>query len=60
MAGLNRTYIQKTKAEIEELLRTSWDLVSKRNSEIENYSKKALKLADSIDSNNYRGLAIIE
>lgn len=60
MGSINRTYIQNTKAEIESLLHTSWDLVSKRNSEIENLSQKALELANSIDSNNYRGLAIIE
>jgi len=60
MAESKRTYIQKTKDEIEALLHTSWDLVTKRNSEIDAISKKALALADSIDSNNYRGLSIIE
>ena len=60
MAGLNRTYIQEVKAEIEDILHTSWDLVSKRNSEIQELSAKALELADKIDSKNYRGLATIE
>lgn len=45
---------------IETLLHTSWDLVSKHNSEIKELSEKALELATSIHSNNYKGLALME
>ncbi|MFI5170736.1 MAG: ATP-binding protein [Chitinophagales bacterium] len=45
---------------IEELLHTSWDLVTKRNSEIRELSEKALELAESIQSKNYKALALME
>ena len=45
---------------IETLLHTSWDLVSKRNSEIGDLSEEALELAKSINSKNYQGLALME
>ncbi len=49
-----------TEKRIEELLHTSWDLVSKRNSEIKELSEKALELAESIGSKNYKALALME
>lgn len=54
---LNRKQIE---AEISGLLHTSWDLVSKRNSEIAELSSKALALAEQINDNNLKGLCILE
>lgn len=60
MTKLKRRFVKETTLKIEGLLRTSWDLVSKRNLEIEALSKQAFELAELIDSDNYRGLAILE
>ena len=53
----NKREIEK---KIETLLHTSWDLVSKRNSEIGDLSEEALQLAKNINSKNYQGLALME
>lgn len=55
--SLSKKEIEK---QIENLLHTSWDLVSKRNTEIKELSEQALELAKSIKSNNYIGLALME
>jgi len=46
--------------EIDQILHTSWDLVSKRNTEIGRLSEKAQHLAQSINNKNYMGLAKME
>lgn len=45
---------------IDQLLHTSWDLVSKRNTEIKELSEEAYLLAKSIEDKNYMGLAKME
>lgn len=45
---------------IDQLLHTSWDLVSKRNTEIKELSDEAYQLAKSIQDKNYMGLAKME
>lgn len=60
MTGFKRLQKQQAIAEIESLLHTSWDLVTKRNSELEGLAEKALALAESIGNENYKGLALIE
>jgi signal transduction histidine kinase len=56
-AGTSR---QQKEAEILGLLHTSWDLVSKRNSEIAELSARALALAEQIKSKNLIGLCLLE
>ena len=51
---------RKVIEEIGQILDTSWDLVSKRNTEIRELSAKAFELAKSINNKNYMGLAKME
>ncbi len=46
--------------QIDQILHTSWDLVSKRNTEIKDLSEEAFQLAQSINNKNYMGLAKME
>lgn len=51
---------KEVEKQIIELLHSSWDLVSKRNTEIAAISQKAFDLALSINSKNFMGLAMME
>ena len=46
--------------QIDQILHTSWDLVSKRNTEIRELSQEAYRLASKIRDKNYMGLAKME
>ena len=60
MTSRARSNRKQIEAEIAGLLHTSWDLVSKRNSEIAELSARALALAEQIKNNNLKGLSILE
>lgn len=56
----NRISRKIVEERIEELLHTSWDLVSKRNTELKSLADEALALAKKINNKNYIGLALME